>query len=62
MKRRIGFLREDERELEDKKMRAFNHMKKCEEFAQELYQILLILKPNEAENVIDFIRKNLYNE
>jgi len=60
MQRRIGFLRADEREIEEKKMRAFNHVKKCEEFVQELYQILLIQTPEQADNIIKFMKDTIY--
>jgi len=58
--RRIGFMREDERRIEEKRMRATNHVKMCWDFADELYSILLIQTPEQAENIINFIKKALY--
>jgi len=59
-KRRVGFMRAEEKKLEDKRMRAANHVQKCEEFAEEIYQLLLIQSPDQADTIIKFINNNLY--
>jgi len=58
--RKIGFMRLEEKKNEEKRMRTANHVKKCNDFAEELYQLLLIFSPNETENIIKQIKTILY--
>ena len=58
-KRRIGFLRADERAEEERKARVANHIKVCNEFWDEIANRLYIQTPETANLVIDSIRKYL---
>ena len=58
-KRRIGFLREDERIEEEKKARVATHVKRCNEFWDEIANFLYIQTPEVASLIIDEIRKYL---
>ena len=58
-KRRIGFLREDERLEEEKKARVATHIKRCNEFWDEIANFLYIQTPEVASLIIDEIRKYL---
>jgi len=58
-KRRIGFLREDERAEEEKRARVANHVKTCNEFADEIANFLYIQDPITAKLIINEIRNYL---
>ena len=58
--RKIGFMRQEEKLQEAKRMRTANHVKVCNDFAEELYQLLLIQSPEQRDKVIQFINNNLY--
>lgn len=60
VKRRIWFLRQDERAAEEKKMRIANHIELCKWFTEELYHALLTLSPENAEELINHLSKQIY--
>jgi len=60
VKRRIGFLRADERKAEEARMRIANHISKCSAFADEIYQVLLIQTPEQTDKIIEAINILLY--
>jgi len=58
-KRKIWFLRSDEREEEERKARVANHIRLCNEFWDEIANFLYIQTPEVATLIIDEIRKYL---
>ena len=58
-KRRIGYMRADERKAENLRMRAANHVKVCDDFADELAQLLYIQTPEVAVAIIKHINKEI---
>ena len=58
-KRRIGFLREDERIEEEKKARVATHVKRCNEFWDEMANFLYIQTPETTTLIIKEIRNYL---
>ena len=50
-------MREDERKAENLRMRAANHVKVCNDFADELAQLLYIQTPEVAVAIIAEIYK-----
>lgn len=58
-RRKIWFMREDERKAEDIRMRAAKHVKVCNDFADELAQLLYIQTPEVAVAIIKHINKEI---
>jgi len=59
-KKRIWFLRQDEKVEEEKKARVANHVKICNEFWDEIANFLYIL-PNETAKLIIQEMRNYLN-
>ena len=58
-KRRIWFMREDERKEEEARARVANHIKLCNEFADDIANFLYIQSPETAQIIIANIQKYL---
>ena len=61
-RRRIWFLRSDERKAEEARMRIVTHKAKCEDFADELFNVLLIQSPTDADKIIQAFKDYLYGK
>lgn len=58
-RRRIWFMRKDELEAEEARLRIANHVSKCNAFSDEIYDYLMILTPDSADTIIEIIRNFL---
>jgi len=60
IKRRIGFMTQKQREQEEARMRTHTHVQKCSDYADSIYQILLIQTPEQTDKIIKAIDILLY--
>ena len=55
-------MRADERLAENKRMRGIEHQKKCLEFGDMIYNVLLIETPEKSDIIMEMLEKLLFGD